>query len=73
MIRSDSKFEIGDGNLPCESFCENFESPLTSTFANKYALVRSFPSSSVVGCSEKSTVNTKIQFFGPSLDDVMLI
>ena len=51
----------------------NFESPPTSTFANKYAVVRSFASSSVAGCSEKSTVNTKIQFFGPSLDEVMLI
>ena len=32
---------------------------ITSTVANKYAAVRSFGSSSVVGCSEKSIVITK--------------
>ena len=31
----------------------------TSTFANKYAVVRSCGSSSIVGCSEKSSVITK--------------
>ena len=32
---------------------------ITSTAANKYAVVRSFGSSSIVGCSEKSCVITK--------------
>ena len=32
---------------------------VSSTFANKYAVVRSFGSSSIVGCSEKSSVITK--------------
>ena len=32
---------------------------ITSTFANKYAVVKSFGSSSIVGCSEKSSVITK--------------
>ena len=36
-----------------------FELPFTSTAANKYAVVRSFGSSLVAGCSEKSSVNTK--------------
>ena len=31
----------------------------TSTVANKYAVERSFGSSSIAGCSEKSSVNTK--------------
>ena len=32
---------------------------ITSTFANKYAVARSFGCSSIVGCSEKSSVITK--------------
>ena len=32
---------------------------ITSTVANKYAVVRSFGSSSILGCSEKSSVITK--------------
>ena len=32
---------------------------VSSTFANKYAVVRSFGSSSIVGCSEKSSDVTK--------------
>ena len=32
---------------------------LTSTVINKYAAVRSFGSSSIAGCSEKSSVITK--------------
>ena len=32
---------------------------ITSTVANKYAVVRSFGSSSILGCSEKSNFITK--------------
>ena len=32
---------------------------ITSPVANKYTVVRSFGSSSIVGCSEKSSVTTK--------------
>ena len=33
---------------------------ITSTVANKYAVVRSFGSSSIIGCSEKASIITKI-------------
>ena len=32
---------------------------ITATVANKYAVVRSFSSSSIVGCSKKSSIITK--------------
>ena len=33
---------------------------ITSTVANKYVVVRSFGSSSIIGCSEKASIITKI-------------